>query len=124
MRLLLDANLSPNLRTGLRAAGHTVVHVADADILHAADHVILAYARSEGFVIVTADSDFATILALAGAEGPSVVHLRRIAELPPAAHLRLLLANLPSVAADLDAGAIVSLSPTRLAVRHLPIRRP
>lgn len=122
MRLLLDANLSPALRPGLLAAGHTVVHVADVDLHHAADHVILNYARNEGMVIVTADSDFATMLALAGAEGPSVVHLRHVAELPPAAHLQLLVDNLPSVAADLDGGAIISLSPTRLAVRHLPIR--
>lgn len=122
MRLLLDANLSPTLRTGLREVGHDVVHVGDADLLHATDEAILAFARDEGFVIVTADSDFAAMLALAAANRPSVVQLRNVAELPPAAHLQLLVDNLPAVTEDLDSGAVVSLSPSRLAVRRLPIR--
>lgn len=36
-------------------------------------------------------------------------------------HDQLLVANLPSVVKDLERGAIVSLSPTRLAVRDLPV---
>jgi predicted nuclease of predicted toxin-antitoxin system len=71
---------------------------------------------------VTADSDFAARLALAAADGPSVVQLRGVAELPPADHLQLLVDNLSTVADDLGEGAVVSLSPTRLAVRRLPIR--
>jgi len=34
----------------------------------------------------------------------------------------LLLADIPSVADDLEGGAVVSLSPDRLSVRDLPIR--
>lgn len=37
------------------------------------------------------------------------------------AHVDPLIANLPLVSGDLARGAIVSLSPTRLAVRDLPI---
>ena len=47
--------------------------------------------------------------------------LRHVAELSWPEHQALLLANLPSVLEDLQAGAVVSLSPTRLAVRRLPI---
>jgi hypothetical protein len=36
-------------------------------------------------------------------------------------HVELLSANLPQIADDLDRRAIASLSPTRLAVRDLPI---
>jgi hypothetical protein len=50
-----------------------------------------------------------------------VVLLRHITELPRAQQAALLVANLPAVIEDLDDGAIVSLSPTRLAVRSLPI---
>lgn len=46
----------------------------------------------------------------------------RVAELGPDDHATLLVANLPSVVEDLERGAIVSLSPTRLAVRDLPLR--
>jgi predicted nuclease of predicted toxin-antitoxin system len=72
-------------------------------------------------VIVTADSDFASMLALSGAGQPSVVQLRGVAELGPAVHLQLLVDNLEAVAEDLEHGAVVSLSPVRLAVRRLPI---
>ena len=50
------------------------------------------------------------------------MHLRHVAELVAEEHLHLLVANLPQIADDLDRGAIVSLSPTRLAVRDLPLR--
>jgi predicted nuclease of predicted toxin-antitoxin system len=61
------------------------------------------------------------LLALRGASRPSVVLLRHITELSRAQQAALLVANLPAVIEDLDDGAIVSLSPTRLAVRSLPL---
>lgn len=123
MKLLIDANLSPSITVGLTEAGFEAVHVGDVDLLTAGDAAIVAYARANDLVVVTFDSDFAAMLAIEGAEGPSVVHLRNVAELDPAAHLALLVANLGAAAEDIDAGAIVSLSPTRLATRRLPIRR-
>lgn len=71
--------------------------------------------------MITADSDFPMMLALRRASTPSVVHLRHINELTWHAQVALLVANLPTVLNDLDEGAIVSLSPTRMAVRRLPI---
>jgi hypothetical protein len=62
------------------------------------------------------------LLARRRASSPSVVHLRNIAELLPETHVALLAANLAAIAEDLDRGAIASLSPTRLAVRDLPLR--
>ena len=37
-------------------------------------------------------------------------------------HVKLLVANLPTIADDLERGVIVSMSPTRLAIRDLPVR--
>jgi predicted nuclease of predicted toxin-antitoxin system len=122
VRFLLDANLSPTIRAGLGEAGHEVIHVGDVGLIQASDAEIMEYAATESLVILTADSDFAAMLAIAGALRPSVVQLRGVAELGPAAHLQLLVENLPAVAEDLDDGAVVSLSPSRLAVRRLPIR--
>jgi predicted nuclease of predicted toxin-antitoxin system len=121
--LLLDANLSPSITAGLAEAGFDAVHVGEVDLLTASDAAIVGYARANDLVVVTVDSDFAAMLAIEGAERPSVVQLRDVAELDPAAHLGLLVANLGAVAEDIAVGAIVSLSPTRLAVRRLPIRR-
>jgi predicted nuclease of predicted toxin-antitoxin system len=71
---------------------------------------------------LTADSDFGMLLAMLRATSPSVVHLRHVSELPPDAHVELLVANLPRIEDDLGRGAIASLSPSRLAVRDLPLR--
>lgn len=121
MRLLLDANLSPTIAASLARAGHDAAHVADLGLLRASDEVILERATTQGYVVVTADSDFPMLLALGRADRPSVVLLRHVSELSPTEHGELLVDNLPAVADDLARGAIVSLSPTRLAVRNLPI---
>jgi predicted nuclease of predicted toxin-antitoxin system len=122
MRLLIDANLSPRVARGLNDAGLDATHVADVDLLTADDEQIFDHAISHGFVIVTADSDFGMLLALRRAASPSVVHLRHVAELPPDDHIALLVANLPAIESDLGRRAIASLSPTRLALRDLPLR--
>jgi predicted nuclease of predicted toxin-antitoxin system len=122
MKLLVDANLSPKVAEGLRAAGFEAVHVADLGLVTASDDEIFDRATAEGFTVVTADSDFGMLLALRRATSSSIVHLRHVAELAPESHIGLLSANLPQIADDLDRGAIASLSPTRLAVRDLPIR--
>jgi predicted nuclease of predicted toxin-antitoxin system len=122
MKLLIDANLSPKILEPLRQAGYAVQHVADVRLLTASDEEIFDHAGRGGLVVVTADSDFPMLLAVRAAQAPSVVHLRRVAELRPEHVAALLLANIPSVAADLEGGAVVSLSPDRLSVRDLPIR--
>lgn len=122
MRLLLDANLSPRLLRLLRDAGYDATHVVEVDLLTAADPEIFDYAVAEGFAVVTADSDFPMLLALRRVRSPSVIHLRHVAEFGPDEQAALLLANLPTVTDDVERGAIVSLSPTRLAIRELPVR--
>lgn len=122
MKLLVDANLSPRVVEGLRDDGYAAVHVGDLGLLSATDDEIFDRAVAEDLVVVTADSDFGTLLALRRATSPSVVHLRHVAELRPEAHTALLTANLPAIQGDLERGAIASLSPSRLAVRDLPLR--
>ncbi len=83
MKLLLDANLSPRIVGALVAAGYEARHVEDVGLLTADDNAIFDYAIASGSVVVTADSDFATLLALRRATSPSVILLRHVAELPP-----------------------------------------
>jgi predicted nuclease of predicted toxin-antitoxin system len=121
MKLLPDANLSPVVVQPLADAGYEAASVADAELPHASDEAIFAYAARDAYVVVTADSDFPMMLAVRHAAAPSVVLLRRVTELRPRAHPALLIANLPRIADELNEGAIVAMSPTRLAVRDLPI---
>jgi predicted nuclease of predicted toxin-antitoxin system len=122
MRLLLDANLAPRIADELRTAGFDAAHVVDLGLQHALDDAIFDRAVTDGLTVVTADSDFGMLLALRRSASPSVIHLRHVAELAPDAHVALLVANLSTIEADLDRGVIVSLSPTRMAIRELPIR--
>jgi predicted nuclease of predicted toxin-antitoxin system len=46
----------------------------------ATDDDVLACAHREQRVLITTDTDFGTILALSGADGPSVLLLRRIGD--------------------------------------------
>lgn len=121
MRIVLDANLSPKLVHHLVRAGHDAVHVAELGMLTAVDATILERCRTEGWVLVTADTDFPTLVALSGASGPSIVLLRGVAELPVSRHADLLVSNLPSVIGDLERGAVVTTTPTRIRIRDLPI---
>ena len=123
MRLLIDANLSPRVAATLHDAGHEAVHVADIGMLGASDDAILAHAAAAGQVIVSADTDFGELLAVTGAVRPSVVLLRSADHLTQDQQAVLLVANLPAVTAELDAGAVVSIARGRLRVRPLPVHR-
>lgn len=121
MRLLLDANLSPEVARLLHEAGNDTVHVADIGLLSAPDPEILQAAAEQDRVLLTADADFGALLALGSLSAPSVVLLRSADHLRPAEQAELLVANLPAIAESLGEGAIASLSRERLRVRPLPI---
>jgi len=62
VRFLLDANLSPRLVERLGVAGYQARHVADLELLAATDATIFDRATNDGDVVITADSDFSTLL--------------------------------------------------------------
>ncbi len=72
-------------------------------------------------MVVTADSDLPTPMALRGGSRTSVVLERGVAELTFEVHADVRVRSLPIVTDDLDRGAIVTVTPTRLRVRDLPI---
>lgn len=77
MNLLIDESLQHDLARLLGQAGHNAVHVTDLGLRGAPDEALLAKAAHDDRVIVTADTDFGTLLALTGASEPSVILLRR-----------------------------------------------
>lgn len=123
MKLLVDANLSPRVAALLSEGGYDASHVQDHGLLTAGDEAILRCALDRSQVIVSADSDFGTMLALTGMSSPSLILLRSADHLSPDEQAHLLLANFPAVAHDLDTGCVVSISRNHLRVRPLPIQR-
>jgi predicted nuclease of predicted toxin-antitoxin system len=121
VRFLIDNNLSPVLAGILRAAGHDVVHLREIGLQAATDDVVLARARTEERVLVSADTDFGTLLARSGAKSPSVLLMRRLVGRRAAEQAATILANLPATSADLEEGAVVVLTDEWVRIRRLPM---
>jgi predicted nuclease of predicted toxin-antitoxin system len=120
LKFLIDNALSPLIAERLRAAGHDAVHVRDYGLSAASDNEIFDRAERETRIIVSADTDFGTLLATRRQGSPSVVLFRHGTQRRPELQASLILANLPAISTDLEDGSVVVIEPGRLRVRHLP----
>jgi len=123
MKFLVDNALSFRVAELLSETDHDAVHVNDYGLGTASDQDILERAYLEDRVILSADTDFGTLLAHMQTNKPSFILLRwsglRLAE----EQTRIILANLANITDDLNAGAVVVIEATRIRVRSLPINK-
>ncbi|MGL5804877.1 MAG: DUF5615 family PIN-like protein [Xenococcaceae cyanobacterium] len=122
MKLLIDMNLSPDLVNVLENNGFEAIHWSSVGDVNARDRDIMTWAKSNDYVVLTHDLDFGTILAVTQAEAPSVVQIR-IQDLLSSDFRNLLTNVLRQFTKQLEAGALISVEPTRSKVRILPIDR-
>jgi predicted nuclease of predicted toxin-antitoxin system len=98
------------------------VHWSKVGDPRAPDTDLMRWALANGYAVFTHDLDFGTMLALSGADGPSVLQVRCLNVLPDAIG-PLVLSLLMTYAAEIEQGALVVADERRERVRILPLNR-
>ena len=122
MKIVIDMYLSPLWVQLLTDAGHEAGHWSRIGAPNASDREIMAWARSNGFIVFTHDLDFGTILASTDAEAPSVFQVRA-QDISPHHIGDLVLSAIKQFEESLNQGALVTLDKNRARARVLPLRR-
>jgi len=123
VKCLIDQALSPAVATELGGAGHDAVHVRELGMHAASDEEIFDRPARDDRVVVSADTDFGTLLATRKQTSPSVILFRHGSQHRPVDQAALLKANLPKIGDALKAGSIVVIQPDRIRIRALPLLR-
>lgn len=121
MKLLVDMNLSPRWIGTLADAGFEAVHWSTVGASNAPDSEIMAFAKSNAFVVMTHDLDFGAILAATQGEKPSVVQIRS-EDVRPVAIGSQVVNALRQMHAELDQGALLTIDVGRTRLRLLPLQ--
>jgi predicted nuclease of predicted toxin-antitoxin system len=86
----------------------------------AADEEILAFSLGRNAVIVTLDADFHAILAVSGAQGPSVIRMR-LQGLGAAEVVEVVRKVLASFEKELKGGSLITVKALKTTCHRLPI---
>jgi predicted nuclease of predicted toxin-antitoxin system len=120
MKILLDMNIPLKYEPLLAKKGVDPIRWSEIGSPGALDTEIMAYARSNNLVLLTFDLDFGTILSTTHDSKPSVIQLR-ISILHAQQAVDYIAAALLKNAAELDAGAVLSIDIKKARVRLLPL---
>lgn len=121
MKLLVDMNLSPRWVSLLVDAGIEAAHWSMLGARNAPDIEIMAFAKANGFVVLTHDLDFSAILAATHGDKPSVVQIRA-EDVSPDVIGGLVIDALRQMSAELEEGALLTIDPNRTRLRLLPLQ--
>lgn len=123
MKLIVDMNLSPRWITLLTEAGLEAVHWSTVGQTNARDTEIMAWAATNGYIVLTHGLDFSAILAATQDAGPSVVQIRT-EDISHAVIGAKVVAALHQMKSELEAGALLSIDVNQTRLRLLPLTNP
>jgi len=121
MKLLVDMNLSPRWVALLNAQDVAAVHWSSLGRMDAPDSEIMEFAAAHDYAVLTHDLDFSAILAATHGEKPSVVQIRAD-DVSPDVIGHQVISALRQMAAEIEAGALLTVDPSRTRLRVLPLR--
>lgn len=122
MKVLVDMNLTPRWVRFLVASGHEALRWSEVGSADAEDGELLTWAAEQGYLVLTHDQDFNSLLAYTRHGKPSVVLLRTSTLRLEKTGERVLKA-LEATREDLMAepGAVLIIEDQRMRIRRLPI---
>ena len=120
MRLVLDQGVPHDAAALLRSLGYDCMHVGEIGMSKAADEEILAFSLGRNAVVVTLDADFHAILAVSGAQGPSVIRMR-LQGLGAPEVVEVVRKVLASFEAELKRGSLITVKALKTTCHRLPI---
>lgn len=120
MKFLLDQGLPRSTVGNLEGMGLEAEHVGNLGLATASDEAILEEGRNRDAIVVTLDSDFHVLLALSNASSPSVIRIR-MQGLKGDDTARIIRQVVEAAESDLVAGAAITVTDRRLALRRLPL---
>ncbi|MEL6822194.1 MAG: DUF5615 family PIN-like protein [Calditrichota bacterium] len=82
MKFLVDNAVSPLVSKHLNEIEYSSIHVRDVGMAAAIDPDIFDFAVEEDRIIISADTDFGTLLVMRSAEKPSFILFRQNNKLP------------------------------------------
>ncbi|MEO8168481.1 MAG: DUF5615 family PIN-like protein [bacterium] len=118
---MIDMNLSPSWCAMFAQSGLESIHWSSIGDPRSKDSAIMEWARKNGYMVFTHDIDFATILALTYAVGPSVL-LVRTQDVMPSSLGKSICNTLLQYEKELEAGALIVLDEHRSRIRLLPLK--
>jgi predicted nuclease of predicted toxin-antitoxin system len=120
MKFLIDNALSPDFAKGIQDAGYDVIHIRDLGLKDAFDPVVFDCAASEDRILISADTDFGTLLAFRHTAKPSVI-IFRCRDKHPTNLLTMFLSYISQIQEALEKGSVVVFEEKRIRIRYLPI---
>ena len=121
MNVLVDMNLSPRWVSLLVDAGIEAAHWSTLGAANAPDTEIMAFAKANGYIVLTHDLDFSAILAATQGDKPSVVQIRA-ENVSPDVIGKPVIDALRQMAAELTEGALLTIDPNRTRLLLLPLQ--
>lgn len=110
----MDSCVSRAVCSDLRAAGHDVVWVPDLFAGDPGDEAVINAALADGRTLITGDKDFGEWVFLRGKPQPPLV---RLAAMNPTNQVRVVRQVLKSHVADLEKGALITVTSQRIRIR-------